>query len=61
MDAHGDMGEDNTKAGVLNKEDSVEGAWTNQSTFDVDAQRSSTLDDKPQTLILVHLMLCFWN
>ena len=24
---HGDMGEDNTKAGVLNKEDSVEGAW----------------------------------
>jgi hypothetical protein len=24
---HGDMGEDNTKAGVLNKEDSVDGAW----------------------------------
>ena len=24
---HGDMGEDNTKAGVLNKEDSVEGEW----------------------------------
>ena len=24
---HGDMGEDNTKAGVLNKEDSADGAW----------------------------------
>ena len=24
---HGDMGEDNTKAGVLNREDSVEGTW----------------------------------